>query len=182
MAVASSRGQAAAVSLLGLLCAACSARCASAEKKQNGGVPSGSAGSAAPTGVNVTYGHGLVCPAPASSCKWGAAANRTGYVSKPLLLDHYSATNGSTKPASGWPALIMVHGGAYWTGDKQDAIVVQRCQAFAARGMAVFSINYRMTGDQGQVPDGWPAANRDNMTWIPKYDYPAVRDTKAAVR
>ena len=182
MAVASSRGQAAAVSLLGLLCAACSARCASAEKPQNGGVPSGSAGSAAPTGVNVTYGHGLVCPAPASSCKWGAAANRTGYVSKPLLLDHYSATNGSTKPASGWPALIMVHGGAYWTGDKQDAIVVQRCQAFAARGMAVFSINYRMTGDQGQVPDGWPAANRDNMTWIPKYDYPAVRDTKAAVR
>ena len=39
-----------------------------------------------------------------------------------------------------------------------------------------------MTGGQGQVPDGWPAANRDNMTWIPKYDYPAVRDTKAAVR
>ena len=80
---------------------------------------------------------------------------------------------------------------ADWTGDKQEAIVVQRCQAFAARGMDdVFSerslalrrINYRMTGDQGQVPDGWLAANRDNMTWIPKYDYPAVRDTKAAVR
>ena len=72
----------------------------------------GAVASPGPDGVNITYGQGLVCPASVSTCKWGAAANRTGYVSKPLLLDHYSPTNGSTKPASGWPALIMVHGGA----------------------------------------------------------------------
>jgi hypothetical protein len=72
----------------------------------------------------------------------------------------------------------MVHGGAYWTGDKTDSIVIQRCQAFAAKGVTVFNINYRLTGDQGLVPAGWPATDRDNMSWIPRYAYPAVRDTK----
>ena len=79
-------------------------------------------------------------------------------------------------------ALIVVHGGAYWTGDDTDAMVVARCQAFAAKGMAVFDIDYRLDGDQGQVPVDWPRADKDNMTWIPTYAYPAVRDTKAAVR
>lgn len=137
---------------------------------------------AAAAGVvaNITYGHGLVCPPDVDSCKWSVATNRTGYVSKALQLDHYIAAG--VKPAAGWPALIMVHGGAYWTGDKNDPVVIQRCQAFAANGVAVFNIDYRMTGDQGQVPDGWPATDRDNMTWIPEYAYPAVRDAKAAVR
>lgn len=44
--------------------------------------------------------------------------------------------------------------------------------------MAVFNINYRLTGDQGLVPTGWPATDKDNMTWVPQYAYPAVRDTK----
>ena len=144
------------------------------------------AGDAAGLMANITYGRGLVCPPAVATCKWGVPANRSGYVSKELQLDFYPANTSSgqppVKPSAGWPALIMVHGGAYWTGDKEDTIVVQRCQAFSQRGMAVFSINYRMTGDQGLVPEGWPAANRDNMTWIPHFDYPAVRDTKAAVR
>ena len=105
--------------------------------------------------VNITYGRGMVCPATVATCKWGVPTNRSGYVSKELQLDFYPANTSSgqppVKPSAGWPALIMVHGGAYWTGHKDDPIVVQRCQAFSQRGMAVFSINYRMTGDQGLV-------------------------------
>ena len=131
---------------------------------------------------NITYGQGLVCPAGVAACQWGQTQkHRSGYVPKDLLLDFYAA-NASAPAAAARGALIVVHGGAYWTGRKTDAMVVARCLYFASKGLAVFSIDYRLTGDQGNVPAGWPNTNHDNMTWIPPYAYPAVRDTKAAVR
>ena len=100
-----------------------------------------------------------------ATCQWGQTRQpRSGYVPKDLLLDWY-APNVSAAAAAARAALIVVHGGAYWTGTKTDDMVVARCLYFASKGLAVFSIDYRLTGDQGNVPAGWPNTNRDNMTW-----------------
>jgi acetyl esterase/lipase len=133
-----------------------------------------------PSHANITYAQGLVCPPEKqSTCGWGAP-NQTGFVAKDLVLDVYEPTS---KPVDGLlPALVIIHGGAYWTGDKRDAPIVERATFFAGKGLVTFSINYRLTGDSGLVPPNWPATNKDNMTWIPQYAYPSVRDSKAAIR
>ena len=127
---------------------------------------------------NVSYGQGLVCPKNVSTCAWGVAAP-SGLVAQHLLLDVYMPAHDRDELRA---AMVIVHGGAYWTGDKLDAPIVRRANFFAAHGFVTFTVNYRLTGDQGLVPLHWPDTFRDNMTWIPKYAYPAVRDSKAAVR
>jgi acetyl esterase/lipase len=144
-----------------------------------------------PTQANVTYAQALVCPPDTQNvCGWGAA-NQTGFVVKDLVLDVYNPTghhdryksDRSSVPKDNLsPAMVIIHGGAYWTGDKRDQPIIERATFFASKGFVVFSINYRLTGDTGQVPPGWPATNKDNMTWIPEYAYPSVRDSKAAIR
>ena len=95
----------------------------------------------------------MVCAQETPTCKWDVPGpNRTGYVVKDLLLDYYPPWPNATQHQA---ALLIVHGGAYWTGDKTDAPVVARAQYFASRGVATFSINYRLTGDQGMVPPDW---------------------------
>ena len=97
---------------------------------------------------NITYGQGQVCPQAEPRCKWGVpTANRTGYVPKDLQLDYYPPhgtrlllppTIGKGRAAlpSKVPALIIVHGGAYWTGSKVDPIVIQRAQYFQGELLA----------------------------------------------
>ena len=69
---------------------------------------------------NITYGRALVCPKGVAACQWGQTqTKRSGYVGKDLLLDFY-VPNASAPAASARAALIVVHGGAYWTGTKTD--------------------------------------------------------------
>src|SRR5712691_2622858 len=73
----------------------------------------------------------------------------------PLLVDAYL-------PAAGglYPAVVAIHGGAWWSGDKSEWAT--SCRQLAAVGFACFSVNYRLA---------------------PRYPYPAaVDDVTAATR
>ena len=71
------------------------------------------------------------------------------------------------------PVVVLIHGGGFWTGDSLMWSMVTGAEYFAQRGWVCFSINYRLHGDRGIAPKGWP----DNRP-----TYSATRDAKAAIR
>ena len=85
------------------------------------------------------------------------------------------------------PALLIVHGGGFTFGSRSMGALVDYAEYFAARGWVVFSISYRLAGDDGTVPEAWTEAMQEYFTLpgeaaIGKSIYPATRDAKAAVR
>ena len=84
----------------------------------------GGRSAAAQSTSNITYGRALVCPEGVAACQWGQTQRkRSGYIASDLLLDFYAA-NATAAAAAAQPALIVVHGGAYWTGQKTDAMAL----------------------------------------------------------
>ena len=70
--------------------------------------------------ANLTYAQGLV----------GAVEKNSSSKVKNLTLDYYEPL---LTPAAGLkPAMVVIHGGAYWTGDKRDDVIVRvrRSQPF----------------------------------------------------
>jgi acetyl esterase/lipase len=57
-----------------------------------------------------------------------------------LKLDVYEQPKGKTKR----PVIILVHGGGFAEGDKQEDLYVKMATAFAKHGYLVFVINYRL--------------------------------------
>jgi len=84
------------------------------------------------------------------------------------------------------PAMMIIHGGAFRLGNRDDGRFVSMAEYFASRGWVTVSIDYRLAGDHGTVPQDWydgiqasvEAANQDTTMAI----YAASRDAKAAVR
>ncbi len=77
----------------------------------------------------------------------------------PLLLDAYLPTDDEVHPA-----LVYIHGGGWRSGDKAGAFNAVRGDLLLASGIAVFSLNYRLSG---VAP--WPAAVDDCLAafrWI----------------
>lgn len=107
---------------------------------------------------NVQYGTGLV----------RNAADQI--ISKALLLDAY-VPRGATH--SDKPALVVIHGGGFTSGDKGDSRWVNLATYYAARGFVCFSINYRLAGDRPPTPGD---------TSLERAAYAAFEDAKAAVR
>ncbi len=66
------------------------------------------------------------------------------------------------------PLLLLIHGGAFYNGDKQDAGYPEMGRHFAERGYVVASINYRL-GFKPLAPD------------VDRAGYRAVQDAHAAV-
>ena len=70
-----------------------------------------------------------------------------GQVNKPapgkfdLLLDLYRPV---TKSRQRRPAVVLIHGGSFMTGVRNDSSMVQIGRALAARGVVVASIDYRL--------------------------------------
>lgn len=58
---------------------------------------------------------------------------------KKLMLDIYSNPHQGT-----WPVAVMVHGGAWYLGDKSMDNKVYICKVLANNGYVVFNINYRL--------------------------------------
>ena len=83
-----------------------------------------------------------------------------------LKLDVYFPKNASKKELH--PLLLLLHGGAFYNGDKQDLGFKEMGQHFAKRGYVVTSINYRL----GFAP---LAADVDRA------GYRALQDAHAAV-
>jgi acetyl esterase/lipase len=42
------------------------------------------------------------------------------------------------------PAIIFVHGGGFWEGDKRNDVYIKMATAFAVHGYFAFSVNYRL--------------------------------------
>ena len=101
----------------------------------------------------------------------------------PLLLDAYVPLGaGDIRPA-----LMMIHGGGFVGGGRQQASIVAIAEHFASRGWVAFSIDYRVAGDQVTVPQQWAdtvfALGLDPVSTIKALAiYPAHRDAKAALR
>lgn len=126
-----------------------------------------------------------------------------------LLLDIYSPQEKSARDgtASVFPVILLAHGGGNSGGDKNQACFQGTAAYFAARGFIAVNIDYRLAGDHGVFPPMPPVANSASRSsvssdssasdassgpnatvavadWEPQWPsaYPAVRDTKAAVR
>lgn len=69
------------------------------------------------------------------------------------------------------PLLVMVHGGAFFNGDKADEEYSRWCELFAASGYVAVSVNYRL--GYGMLPS---SAN------VERAGYRAVQDVNAAIR
>ena len=76
-----------------------------------------------------------------SDIKYGEAVNDKDIL-QPLLMDMYYTGELSGKKR---PAIIFVHGGGFRTGDKQQAMYIKMCRAFAEAGYISFSVNYRVS-------------------------------------
>ncbi|MBO4488094.1 MAG: alpha/beta hydrolase [Bacteroidales bacterium] len=83
-----------------------------------------------------------------------------------LALDLYEPIDGSENAR---PLIVMIHGGAFYNGDKQDEPYKEWCQHFASIGYVAVSVNYRM----GFLP---------HKEAIDKAGYRAVQDVNAAIR
>lgn len=118
------------------------------------------------------YGQGL------KHSDWGAATATP----VDLVLDLY-APQGAPP---GRPALVIVHGGGFVGGGRQQEALVSFANYFTSRGWVCISIDYRVLGDRGTLSSQWaqyvqnqvPPADRDQGRAL----YPAARDAKAALR
>jgi para-nitrobenzyl esterase len=99
----------------------------------------------------------------------------------PLLMDSYVPDN----DLDNRPLLMLIHGGGFTGGSKQQEAIVDMAKYFAGRGFVVFSIDYRLKNDIGTIPQEWIDATT-NVTPSGLGQlyamYPAHRDAKAALR
>jgi len=69
----------------------------------------------------------------------------------PLLMDSYVPENNLQNR----PLLMLIHGGAFVGGSKQQEALVEIADYFSSRGFVVFSIDYRLRDQMGTIPQEW---------------------------
>src|SRR5436190_16982228 len=75
-----------------------------------------------------------------------------------------------------FPAIVVVHGGSFQNGDKDNPKISALVSDLVDDGFACFIINYRMTGDNPPAPAPW------NNTLIQAAIHASFVDTKTAIR
>ena len=109
--------------------------------------------------------------------------NSAASTTMPLLLDAYVPQGAGENR----PAIVVIHGGGFTGGSRSGGRPVALAEYFASRGWVAFSIDYRVLGDIGTVPQQWvdsvmsldiePGPLAQSIAI-----YPAHRDAKAALR
>ncbi|MEO9635791.1 MAG: alpha/beta hydrolase [Parasphingorhabdus sp.] len=104
---------------------------------------------------DVVYGHGRVDASGASRLR-------------PLFFDAYLPNQTAANEKS-HPAIILAFGGAFHRGGKgdyqfsedgaSDSSMADYCQALAKRGIACFSVDYRLTPEDPAFPNGLDQTN-----------------------
>lgn len=84
-----------------------------------------------------------------------------------LLMDIYEPLDGDSRARR--PLILLIHGGAFINGDKQDETYVKWCRHYASLGYVAVSMNYRM----GFLP------SKDAIDCA---GYRAAQDANAALR
>lgn len=91
-------------------------------------------------------------------------------------------------PACGRPLLVVVHGGAWYSGDKGEGYPPRLREDFAKRGYVAASVNYRLglfnthQNIDCVLLEGWKCWNMaDSSEWY-RANYRAVQDVYGAIR
>jgi predicted esterase len=74
------------------------------------------------------------------------------------------------------PALLLVHGGNFFEGNKEKLQIVEYANFFAERGYVCFAMNYRLQGDYPPAPEDWSVFSLTSAA------HAAMVDVKAAIR
>ena len=77
--------------------------------------------------------------------QYGSAYNHKTQQEQDLMLDAYLPPDSDKRDKR--PVVVVMHGGGFTDGDKQDDGQVKYAYELSKRGYAVVSINYRLTGD-----------------------------------
>ncbi|MFQ5515144.1 MAG: IPTL-CTERM sorting domain-containing protein [Myxococcota bacterium] len=106
---------------------------------------------------------------------YGHAATQGGAQSIDLRLDLYEP-QGNTEPNK--PALVLIHGGGFTSGDKGVLPFVDLGNYFASRGYVAVSINYRLAADDPPADPGYVLLGDG----LDATRHAGIVDTKRAVR
>ncbi len=111
----------------------------------------------------------------------------TDFSGQPEALEMDVYTPICTNAAAKRPLMVVIHGGAFLAGNKEDPSIVALCKNFARRGYVTATINYRLgfVADDAAWNCNYPNYNcvfaSDTAEWIRAY-YRGVQDAKGAVR
>lgn len=120
-----------------------------------------------------------------TNTEYGSAIDFAG-AERQLLMDISVPTN-DTPPECGRPLIVVVHGGAWLAGNKDEVTIKRLRTEFAKRGYTAIAVNYRL----GQFHternihcnvEGWDCFNiSDSSEWYRAY-FRAVQDVNGAIR
>jgi acetyl esterase/lipase len=120
---------------------------------------------------------------------YGKATDVAGNV-RDLQMDISYPTNDSVK-SCGRPLMIIVHGGAFMSGDKNEASITTLREEFAKRGYVTASVNYRLgmfhtdkliNCNVSSLGASWNCLNMtDTSEWYRAY-YRGIQDVHGAIR
>lgn len=120
-----------------------------------------------------------------TNVEYGKAVDFAGAEQR-LLMDVSFPTN-DTPPECGRPLIVIVHGGAWLAGNKDEVTIKRLRTEFAKRGYTAVAVNYRL----GQFHtdenihcnvEGWDCFNiADSSEWYRAY-FRAVQDVNGAIR
>lgn len=96
------------------------------------------------------------------------------YALKDLYFDVLEPTDG---PAENRPAVVLVHGGSFTGGSREDEDLLNYADTLASAGYVCFLIDYRLAGDNPPAPPDW-----DNFLLFENAIHAAFVDTKVALR
>lgn len=96
------------------------------------------------------------------------------YRLRDLVMDVLEPTDGSMTDR---PAVVLVHGGSFSEGTREDEDLQAYADALATAGYVCFLIDYRLAGDNPPAPPGW-----DNFLLLENAMHAAFVDTKTALR
>lgn len=120
-----------------------------------------------------------------TNIEYGNSVNFAG-VQKTLEMDISYPTD-DIVPSCGRPLALIIHGGAWLAGNKNEGYIPGIRRDFAKRGYVAVAINYRLGFFQTDVSkncniDGWNCLNAaDSLEWIRAW-YRGVQDAKGALR
>ncbi len=117
--------------------------------------------------------------------EYGSAVDFAG-AEQQLLMD-VSIPTDDTPPECGRPLIVIIHGGAWLAGNKDEVTIKRLRTEFAKRGYTAITVNYRL----GQFHtdenihcnvEGWDCFNTaDSSEWYRAY-FRAVQDVNGAIR
>lgn len=107
-----------------------------------------------------------------------------------LTMD-ISTPVGDTPPTCGRPLMVLIHGGAFFAGSKEDFAIQRMRQDFAKRGYTTAAVNYRLGLFQTHLAVNcnisalgaeWNCLNMaDSSEWYRAY-FRAIQDINGAIR